>query len=204
MTACAPTPPPIICSLSIWTRALSCHARSLSAWVFCSSRRIRTAVGMSSGLTAARSGAGAGGAALLSPGPASGPAGVASALAAAPGAPDGARAPALPPAFAADVLSVGRSLGFGPAATLAATSSDDSATTFDAARMRVLQPALAGDLVRRVQAGRAGCDLALYPVDCSSCNIAPRPSQAGEARLAAILPRSRSWWAHASLGLGWR
>src|SRR6185436_9466016 len=64
MSACAPAPPPSICSLSIWTRALSCHARSLSACVRCSRRRMRTAVGMSSGLTVAGSidalGAGAG------------------------------------------------------------------------------------------------------------------------------------------------
>src|SRR5262245_49250143 len=73
-TACAPAPPPITCSLSIWTRALSCHARSLSAWVFCSSRLMRTAVGMSSGFTAARSCADAGwaaggGGAPVAPGP---------------------------------------------------------------------------------------------------------------------------------------
>src|SRR5215475_10421701 len=105
ITAWAPTPPPIICSLSIWTRALSCHARSLSAWVFCSSRRIRTAVGMSSGLTADRSGGGVGGAALPAP------ATVPSALVPA-GAPDGAAlASAGAPAFAAGVLAVGLSLG---------------------------------------------------------------------------------------------
>src|SRR5262245_43396222 len=111
---------------------------------------------MSSGLTADRSGGGAGAAALPS-------------LAALPSAlvPAGAElAPAGAPAFAAGALSVGLSLGPGAAATLAATSSDDSATTFEAARMRVLQPALTGDPVRRVQTGCAWCNSALYPIEC--------------------------------------
>src|SRR5213078_801124 len=58
------------------------------------------------------------------------------------------------------------SLGVDCAAALAATSNEDSATTVEVARMRTLQPALAGFI--RV---RAGGKPALFPVECSSCSI---------------------------------
>jgi hypothetical protein len=45
-------------------------------------------------------------------------------------------------------LSVLSVLSFGPAATLAARSNEENTTTVEVARMRNLQPALAGDLAR--------------------------------------------------------
>ncbi|HET9625725.1 MAG TPA: hypothetical protein VFP84_30380 [Kofleriaceae bacterium] len=144
--------------MSICTRALSCHARSLSAWVFCSSRRMRTAVGMSSGLTAARSTCSAGALGATSGMPPLGepcdaappvepdaaPVAEPEAPAAEPLAPAEAPALALAPAVAAGFfLSIG--LSFGPATAVAVTRNEDNTTTVEGTRMRILQPARAGD-----------------------------------------------------------
>jgi len=116
---------------------------------------MRTAVGMSSGRTDARSGEGTIGAALPAPaGAAPGPAiaGAAAEPAAEPGP--------VPVFAAAEPVVAGvffwSALSFGPAATLAAKSKEENTTTVEVARMRNLQPALAGDLARTSRRTRIG------------------------------------------------
>src|SRR5688572_9262095 len=58
--ACVPTPQPRAWHLSVWPRALSHQDFPVGAGVFCTRRRIRTAVGMSSGFTVERATRGAG------------------------------------------------------------------------------------------------------------------------------------------------
>jgi hypothetical protein len=98
---------------------------------------MRTAVGMSSGLTDATSTDGAGGG------------GGATSLAA-PADPLGdpveaGVAPGLAVVLVVAAGFLGAALSFGPAAALAVTSNEDRTTTVDIARMRNLQPARAGD-----------------------------------------------------------
>jgi hypothetical protein len=115
---------------------------------------MRTAVGISSGRTDARSGEGATGAALPAP------AGAAPEPAIA-GAAEPAAEPGPVPVFAAAEPVVAgvffwSALSFGPAATLAAKSKEENTTTVEVARMRNLQPALAGDLARTSRRTRIG------------------------------------------------
>jgi hypothetical protein len=69
----------------------------------------------------------------------------------------GATPVALPAAdLAAAEPVVAGALSLGPAATLAARSNEDITTTVEVARIRTLQPALAGDLDRTSRRTRTG------------------------------------------------
>jgi hypothetical protein len=108
---------------------------------------MRTAVGMSSGFTVATSGDGADG--FASPAGAGGWAGseLAFAVVVAGGF------------FAALSLAA---LSLGPAATLVAMTSEENTTTVEVARMRNLQPALAGDFAhtaRRTRTDAFSCGM---------------------------------------------
>src|SRR5262245_48607941 len=124
---------------------------------------MRTAVGMSSGLTLATSGDGAAGAG--SPAPTAGVAGAGC-------APDSGVLAAvvvaggflLPDLSLLSLFSLG-ALSLGPAATLVAMTSDENTTTVEVARMRNLQPALAGDSPTL----RAGRGPTPFPVACCRC-----------------------------------
>jgi hypothetical protein len=120
---------------------------------------------MSSGLTEARSAAGAPGSGLLpallvvsvpvvdEPAPAFAVVGVVGAVAA-PVFVTGATGATGALVAAAPVVAGALSLG--PAATLAARSNEDITTTVEVARIRTLQPALAGDLDRTLRRTRTG------------------------------------------------
>jgi len=111
---------------------------------------MRTAVGMSSGLTVATSGDGAGVVSPLAAGVAGAGAPVAGAF----------EAVVVAGAFLSVALSFALSLG--PAAALTAMASDENTTTVEVARMRNLQPALAGDFAhtaRRTRTDAFSCGM---------------------------------------------